>query len=120
MNSSAGWWHGHVTLDLVTAASDAGLPRIAIRAQEGSTSISIAGRLDEVAASRLRQVPELLRAPAARGLDVRLEDVTGHNAAGVQAVAACLVAGRGLPDGVRVSVATGAGREALLATLAEI
>ncbi len=58
------------------------------------------------------------RAPAGLALD--LTAVSGATHDGVVAVSRCLAAGRRLPGGVDIAVATSAGRRLLLATLAEV
>ena len=86
----------------------------------GTHRVVLPGVLDADAAAELRDDYRQVLACGGRRLEVDLSPVQTATEEGVAAVAWCLVAGRHLPDGVGVTVATAAGRAALLGSMAQL
>jgi ABC-type transporter Mla MlaB component len=78
----------------------------------------VAGSLDDSAAAAMWAMCERLIANEPHRVDLDLSSVTDVSSAGVLTVGRCLQAGRGLAGGVRVVVASAAGRRALRESMA--
>lgn len=93
---------------------------VTTRTADGRVRISVSGVLDARAAASLAAACSRVLAASPRRLELDLDGVTECTDDGVEAVSACLVLARHLDEGVAVTVATDAGRRALLGSLATV
>jgi hypothetical protein len=105
----------------MVASSEIGpVPPVTIVSDGRCARAVVVGPLDTVTAAHLMQACEETQRTACSRLDVDLSDVTECTDDGVAAIAYCLAAGRHLTDGVGVTVASEAGRRALLDSMASV
>lgn len=82
--------------------------------------VVVVGELDDGAADALVTILRRVAEDAPARLELDLRRVTGFTPAGASAVSEALALGRMLEDGVGVTVATDAGRRALLRSMAYV
>ena len=82
--------------------------------------LCVVGALDARTAETFAAAADLAFDERPEELDLDLRGVTDAGAEGVTAVSACLARGRFLVRGVRVAVATDAGRRLLLASMSTV
>lgn len=89
-------------------------------AEQGCRSVVVRGRLDDAAAGELFAACDEVLRGSSRRLQLDLSGVTEYSSAGVAAIAQCLVVGRRLEGGIGVTVASDAGRRALLDSMTSV
>jgi ABC-type transporter Mla MlaB component len=90
------------------------------RPEHDRVHVRVSGALDSSAAVELSETRARVLRESPRRLDLDLSAVTTCTSEGIAAVTECLLVGRGLDDGVGVTVATDAGRRALLESMATV
>ncbi len=87
------------------------------RVGRGTGVLVVAGDLDGDAAVIIGRLCDRARVEGPRRLQVDLRQVTGFTPGGAAAITDCLALRRHLPDGVVITVATDAGRRAMLESM---
>lgn len=87
------------------------------RVGRGTGVLVVSGNLNAEAATVIEGLCDRARAESPRRLQVDLRQVTGFTSGGAAAITDCLALRRDLPDGVVITVATDAGRRAMLESM---
>jgi hypothetical protein len=85
---------------------------------QGRTRIVVTGRLDAASSDDLTSLCAAIVEERPQGIAFDLTEISGATDDGVEAMSECLAVGRTLTGGVDIAVASSAGRQLLLATLA--